>query len=61
MRSSGPLESRKRFKSRTGQPLHEKRVLDYLFLDESGRSDPRSPGSFFALGGIAMSVNHQDL
>ena len=55
MRSLGPLESRQRFKSLTGQPLQEKRVVEYLFLDESGRSDPRSPGSFFALGGIAIS------
>ena len=45
MRSLGPLESRQRFKSLTGQPLQEKRVVEYLFLDESGRSDPRSPGS----------------
>ncbi len=55
MRSLGPLESRKRFKYQSGQPLHEERIPDNLFLDESGRPDPRSPGSFFALGGVAMA------
>lgn len=34
MRSAGHIEPRKRFKSGSGQPLHEVRVPDYLFLDE---------------------------
>ena len=60
MRSSGRVESRQRFKYKSGQPLHEERVPDYLFLDESGRSDPRSPGPCFAIGGIAMTRGEVD-
>ena len=54
LRSAGRIESRQRFKYQSGQPLHEERVDDFLFLDESGRSDFRSPGAYFVLGGIAM-------
>ena len=55
MRSAGHIEPRKRFKSGSGQPLHEVRVPDYLFLDESGQPAPSSPDSFFAIGGVAMA------
>ena len=39
LRSSGRIESRQRFKYKSGQPLHENRVDDFLFLDESGCVD----------------------
>ena len=55
MRSAGRIEPRKRFKSGSGQPLLEVRIPNYLFIDESGRPDPSSPDSFFAIGGVAMA------
>ena len=61
LRSSGRIESRQRFKYKSGQPLHENRVDDFLFLDESGRSDFRSPGEYFVLGGVAMTQQDADL
>ncbi len=55
MRSSGRVESRKRFKYKSGQPLHEERIPDYLFLDESGRANPESLDPCFVIGGVAMN------
>ena len=54
MRGSGRLDSRKRFRHRSGQPLQEARVDDFLYLDESGRADPRSLDACFVIGGVAM-------
>ena len=55
MRREGRVESRQRFKYKSGQPLGESRTPDYLFLDESGRSDLRFPGAYFVIGGVAMA------
>lgn len=60
MRGAGRLESRKRFKHRSGQPLQEHRAADLLFLDESGTAHPQVPEPCFVLGGIAMAEEEAD-
>ena len=60
MRGAGRLESRKRFKHRSGQPLQEPRAADLLFLDESGTAHPQAPEPCFVLGGIAMAEEEAD-
>lgn len=55
IRAVGHLESRKRFKYKSGSPLHEERVADLLFVDESGVSEPNSPVDTFALAAVAVS------
>ena len=59
-RSRGRIESRKRFKRSSSQPLLDHRPVNYLYLDESGQSggDP-GPQGFFALG--AISINQEDV
>ena len=60
-RSSGTIEPRTRF-ARTdssGNPVREKRPLNWLFLDEGGTAQPvRGPedGAWFALAGVAMTL-----
>ncbi len=54
----GRIEPRKRFKKNTGQPLLVHRPTNWLYLDESGVSNPEprlGPPRFFALGGVAMT------
>ena len=55
LRSSGRVESRKRFKYKAGEGLRGSRSPNNLFLDESGQSHPLSPVAYFALGGVAMT------
>ncbi len=38
LRAHGRVESRRRFKHRSGHPLHEGREASYLFFDECGLS-----------------------
>lgn len=54
MRAYGKVSSRKRFKHAGGRPLHESRAPNFIYIDESGRADPNYPGSYFALGAVAM-------
>lgn len=63
MRARGRVESRKRFKGHAAQPLLDKRVAKFLYLDESGKSfpEPDLPGQrCFALGAVAMSQAEED-
>ena len=60
MRSYGRVSSRRRFKHGSGQPLHEARVPDFIFIDESGRSEPKSPDRVFALGAVSMRQDDID-
>jgi hypothetical protein len=60
MQAEGRIESRKRFKYNSGNPLHEARVSNLLFVDESGRSDPKSPDPVFAMGAVSMTPEAHD-
>lgn len=55
-RAHGRVESRKRFKKHSSQPLLDKRPRNNLYIDESGKSarEPHVP-AFFALGSVAMT------
>ena len=55
LRAEGRIESRKRFKINSPPPAHDDRAVDYLFLDESGKSQLGSPEPVFALAAISMS------
>lgn len=59
-RSGGRIEGRRRFKNQSGNPLHEVRPTDWLFVDESGRSEPNYPESVFSLGAVSMSQRELD-
>ena len=63
LREHGRIESRKRFKFQSSQPLREKRSINHIFLDESGRSAPQSTRSpqFFALGAVAFGTEEDKL
>jgi hypothetical protein len=56
MKARGRIEGRRRFKQKSGHPLHEDREANLLFVDESGIPSPQ-PGeenSYFTLGAVAM-------
>ncbi len=55
LKAHGRVESRKRFKITSPPPAHDDRVVDFLFLDESGKPNFSSPDPVFALAGISMS------
>ncbi len=63
LRDHGRIESRKRFKFQSSQPLWEKRSINDIFLDESGRSAPQPAHSpqFFALGAVAFGTEEDKL
>jgi hypothetical protein len=52
----GRVESRSRFKGRSGQPLLEARVPSFLYIDESGISapEPNKGRATFTMGAIAI-------
>lgn len=61
LRSAGRIESRRRFKFPSGDPLRDNsRSPGFLFIDECGRSNPQPhiANDIFALGAIAMSADH---
>ena len=55
-RSQGRIEPRKRFKGHASQPLLDSRALNYLYVDEGGKSNPETVNvpTFFALGAVAI-------
>lgn len=60
-RSLGPIEPRTRFKrpDTGGNPVREKRPLNWLFIDEAGTGQPaRGPNveAWFVLAGVAMTL-----
>lgn len=61
-RSCGRIESRKKLKNRSGQPLLEGRPVNCLFIDEAGKSspEPQCSKSYFSLSGIAMDQEDID-
>lgn len=56
MKAHGRLDPRRRFRKSAGQPLQQQRVLNLLYVDESGVSHPERQRSeaFFALGAVAL-------
>ena len=62
VKSYGRIESRKRFKKRSSQPLHEERRLNLLYADESGKSNPEPlpAPTFFSLGAVALTPDDAD-
>lgn len=58
MRANGHVEPRRRFPATSGNPLREKRPINLLAIDESGRSyiqpNDDTP-SWFAIGAVSMS------
>lgn len=62
-RSYGRLDSRRRFKYHSGNPLRLNRPVSHLFIDENGKSrpEPRNLGRrYFSLGAIAMNDEDVD-
>lgn len=56
-KSHGRIESRKRFKPHSSNPVRENRPPSFLYIDENGKSgiEPNVKGpSFFALTAVAM-------
>lgn len=56
-KSHGKIESRKRFKPHSSNPVRENRPPSFLYIDENGKSgiEPNVEGpSFFALTAVAM-------
>ena len=53
LRAHGRVESRKRFKGGSSTPLHDGRMVNLLFVDESGQAN-RGEQPLFALGAVAM-------
>ena len=62
-RAHGHIEPRKRFKSKSGQPLQRRLPITNLYIDESGKSHIGTAASpeYFALGAIAIGSNDKDL
>ena len=61
LRAYGRIEPRKRFKGHSAQLLSDGRSLNFIFLDESGKSFPEAGDlpQFFAVGAVAFK-NEQD-
>ena len=55
-RAQGRIEPRKRFKGHAAQPLLDSRAMNYLYVDEGGKSNPEPVvgPAFFALGAVAI-------
>ncbi len=53
-KAEGAIRSRKKFKHKTGHPLHAGKPSNLLFLDESGRADHKGQ-RHFALAAVSMS------
>lgn len=62
LRAHGRIESRRRFKHKSGHPLLETRQLSLLYVDESGSSsiDAQATKGIFAVGAIAISRESAD-
>ena len=57
-RAHGRIESRRRTKHRSGNPIRDGRRLEHLFVDESGSAVPMTTlgqQPWFALGAVAMT------
>ena len=56
VKSYGRLESRRRYKGHSSQPLLDERRLNALYVDENGKSNPEplAGPTFFSLGAIAV-------
>ena len=56
-RGHGRIEPRRRFKGQSSHPLQDQRQVNYVFLDESGKSIPEAPNlpQVFALGAVAFA------
>ena len=56
VKSYGKLESRKRYKGQSSQPLLDERNINALYVDENGKSNPEplAAPTFFTLGAIAV-------
>ena len=56
VKSYGKLESRKRYKGQSSQPLLDERNINALYVDENGKSkpEPQTGPTFFTLGAISM-------
>lgn len=63
LREHGRIESRRRFKFQSSQPLREERSINHIFLDESGRSAPQLAVApqFFALGAVSFGTAEDKL
>lgn len=63
LRGHGRIESRKRFKHRSSQPLLARRQPVLLFIDENGLSHPQphKQRDTFSLSAVAMSENNVQL
>lgn len=56
VKSYGRLESRKRYKGQSSQPLLDERRINALYVDENGKSNPEPlvAPTFFTLGAVSM-------
>lgn len=56
-RAFGRIESRRRFRHKSGHPLQERRERIFLFLDECVRAnpEPHMSNAVFAVGAVAMT------
>ncbi len=59
IKSYGRIESRKRFKKLSSQPLLDKRKTNALYVDENGKSkpEPLTGPTFFSVGAVAMETD----
>ena len=57
LKSYGRLQSRKRYKRYSPQPLQDSREINALYVDENGKSkpEPLPVPTFFSLGAISMT------
>ena len=55
-RSEGRIEPRRRFKGHSSHPLLVERLVNHLYVDEAGKSNPEplDRDTFFALGAVAI-------
>ncbi|MYC07988.1 MAG: DUF3800 domain-containing protein [Chloroflexi bacterium] len=62
VKTYGRLESRKRYKGQSSQPLLEDRTTNSLYVDENGKSkpEPLATPTFFSLGAISMTPDDAD-
>lgn len=62
VKTYGRLESRKRYKGQSSQPLLEDRITNSLYVDENGKSkpEPLATPTFFSLGAISMTPDDAD-
>lgn len=62
LRGHGHIESRRRFKGQSSHPLQERRTVNRIYLDESGKSFPERGElpQIFALGAVAFESDEAE-